>query len=157
MIKPLRFTDICVHHADVLAELHGESFEEGWSTKSLRTTLEMPGTFGFIAENAAGEPLGFGLFRTSVDEAEVLTIATRPSLRGQGIAKALMNRALAQSQKLGAKSMFLEVAVDNAAALKLYQSLGFEEVGRRQGYYKRFDGSRADGLVMKRNLVPQYP
>ena len=148
----LRFTKIAPLHAEVAARLHAESFDEGWSAGSMRTTLETPGVYGFIGEDEQGEPTGFGLFRTSGDEAEVITIATRPKLRGQGIAKALMQNAMAQAQLSGVLYMFLEVAVDNTAALKLYQSLGFEEAGRRKGYYKRTDGPRVDALVMRFTL-----
>lgn len=118
----------------------------------MRTTLETPGVFGFIGENETGEPVGFGLFRASGDEGEVITIATRPSHRGQGIAKALMQNAMAKAQMSGVVEMFLEVAVDNAAALRLYQRLGFEDAGRRKDYYKRPDGSRVDALVLRLRL-----
>ena len=151
MIKP-RFTDISPLHAEIAAELHGESFDEGWNADSLRTTIETPGMFGYIGEDVRGEPIGFGLFRISGDEGEVITIATRPAFRGQGIAKALMQNAMAQAQLSGAIEMFLEVAVDNVGALKLYQGLGFQEAGRRKGYYKRPDGARVNALVMRLTL-----
>ncbi|MCW8914270.1 MAG: ribosomal protein S18-alanine N-acetyltransferase [Magnetovibrio sp.] len=135
-------------HAAVLSQLHSESFDEGWSSQSLQTTLETPGVFGLIANIDTDEPLGFGLFRLSADEAEVITIATRPQVRGQGIARALMDQALKTAQENGACSMFLEVATDNEAALGLYQNLGFEEVGRRKDYYKRPGGTHQDAVVM---------
>ena len=151
MMKP-GFTDISPLLAEIAAELHGESFDEGWSADSLRTTIETPGVFGYISEDESGEPIGFGLFRISGNEGEVITIATRPNFRGRGIAKALMQNAMAQAQLSGAIEMFLEVAVDNVGALKLYQGLGFEEAGRRKGYYKHPDGARVDALVMRLTL-----
>ena len=149
--KP-RFTNISPFHADISAELHSESFDEGWSAQSMRTTLETPGVYGYIGEDETGRPIALGLFRISGDEAEVITIATRPKLRGQGIAKALMQNAMAQAQLSGVLQMFLEVALDNVAAIRLYQSLGFEEVGRRKDYYKRACGPRVDALVMQLTL-----
>jgi ribosomal-protein-alanine N-acetyltransferase len=47
--------------------------------------------------------------------------------------------------------MHLEVAVDNAAALRLYRRAGFAEAGRRRGYYER-PGGRVDALVLTRVL-----
>jgi ribosomal-protein-alanine N-acetyltransferase len=47
--------------------------------------------------------------------------------------------------------MFLEVAVDNVAALALYRSRGFEAVGRRPGYYSRPDGP-IDAMIMRVDL-----
>jgi ribosomal-protein-alanine N-acetyltransferase len=51
-----------------------------------------------------------------------------------------------------AKKLFLEVAADNAAALKLYTKLGFAKVSERKGYYPRPDGTPATAIVMARDL-----
>ena len=53
-----------------------------------------------------------------------------------------------RAQGFGAVETFLEVNVRNEPALGLYLGAGFEEVGRRRGYYS--DG--ADALIMKRQL-----
>ena len=41
------------------------------------------------------------------------------------------------ARKAEARRLYLEVAASNAAALRLYQKLGFAEIGRRKGYYER--------------------
>ncbi|HEY9078680.1 GNAT family N-acetyltransferase [Magnetovibrio sp.] len=138
-------------HAEVLAVLHAESFSDGWSAASFDTTLRMPGAYGFMAvRHGDDEPLGFALFRAGGGEAEVLTVATRPFARGQGIASALMTQGLSLAKDLGAETMFLEVAADNASALRLYQALGFVQTGQRKGYYARAEGPPVDALVMAR-------
>ncbi|TQF76591.1 ribosomal-protein-alanine acetyltransferase, partial [Elioraea sp. Yellowstone] len=58
--------------------------------------------------------------------------------------------AAAEAQARGAGRLFLEVAVGNAAARRLYGRLGFREVGQRRGYYP--DG--ADALVLALALSP---
>lgn len=139
--------------AAVLAVLHGESFDEGWSAASFETTLQTPGSFGFIAVRASDEePLGFGVFRLGGGEGEVLSIATRAPARGAGVAKALMHAALQEAQRLGTQTFFLEVAVDNLPAIGLYQALGFGETGRRPGYYARANGVPVDALIMALDL-----
>lgn len=136
-------------YAEVLAELHQECFEEGWSAASFQATLETPGSFGYIAVSPSDdEPLGFGVFRVGGGEGEVLSIATRPSERGRGVAKALMHAALHEASEVGVETFFLEVAVDNVQAIGLYQALGFKETGRRPGYYGRENGPRVDALIM---------
>lgn len=136
-------------YAEVLSELHGESFAEGWGTASFHATLETPGSFAYIAVRTDDqEPLGFGVFRVAVGEGEVLSIATRPSARGMGVAKALMQAALQEARRARLETFFLEVAVDNVQAIGLYQTLGFVETGRRAGYYERENGSRVDALIM---------
>ena len=50
------------------------------------------------------------------------------------------------------KSLFIEVAVSNHAALALYASCGFEKAGMRKNYYERNDGKREDALIMRKGL-----
>jgi ribosomal-protein-alanine N-acetyltransferase len=50
-------------------------------------------------------------------------------------------------------SLFLEVATDNVTAQSLYCTLGFDEVGRREGYYVRSDGSRVSAFTMRCDLA----
>jgi ribosomal-protein-alanine N-acetyltransferase len=52
----------------------------------------------------------------------------------------------------GARSMFLEVAVDNARARRLYGGLGYEAAGVRRNYYRRRAGVTIDALVLKKRL-----
>jgi len=60
--------------------------------------------------------------------------------------------ALAAALAEGAGAVFLEVAEDNPAARRLYAGLGFEEVGRRRGYYPRAGTRAVDALVLRRAL-----
>ena len=66
---------------------------------------------------------GFVLSRLAADEAEILTIAVEPALRGRGVGRALLSENLRQAANAGAKSMFLEVDQDNAPALALYDAV----------------------------------
>lgn len=136
-------------HAHVLAHIHAEGFDEPWSQTELLSALATPGAFALIAQEDGGEPLGFVLMRVGGGEAEVLTIATRPPARRSGVARALMRGAMAQAQKAGAQAVFLEVAADKPQAQALYAALGFAQVGRRDRYYGRSDGTRVDALVLK--------
>jgi len=136
-------------HAQVLAHIHAEGFDEPWSQAALLSALASPGAFALIAQDEDCEPLGFVLMRVGGGEAEVLTIATRPPARRTGVARTLMDSALGRVQKAGALEVFLEVAEDKPQAQALYTALGFAQVGRRERYYLRSDGTRVDALVMK--------
>jgi ribosomal-protein-alanine N-acetyltransferase len=50
--------------------------------------------------------------------------------------------------------VFLEVRPSNTAAVALYESLGFNEIGMRPGYYKTENGEREDALMMAYTLLP---
>lgn len=147
-------------YVEVLARVHGEAFAESWNSESFASALQQPGALGFIAaRDADDEPLGFVLLRVSLfepgeGEAEVLTLATRPFARRLGVARALMNAALAAAVKQGVTRVFLDVAADNDAALALYTNLGFAEIGRRKAYYGRGKNPRMDAIVLARDVGP---
>lgn len=138
-------------HAAVLAALHATAFAHPWSAEEFATLLADPTVFGLIAADG-NHPCGLVLFRTVLDEAEVLTVGVPPQQRRQGLAAALMSAALATAATRGAAQVFLEVADSNAAAQGLYLRLGFTAAGRRKKYYRTADGGQEDAVVMVRPL-----
>ena len=64
-----------------------------------------------------------------------------------------MNALLEDLATTAARRLFLEVAADNPAALRLYGRLGFAKIGEREGYYTRADGRPATAIVMARDLL----
>jgi len=132
--------------APVLATIHEEAFEPGWSETNIRELLSSPGAFALVAEDD-GAPLAFVIARIAADEAEILTLATLPAARRRGLARGLMSGAADLARERGALRLLLEVGEDNSAARALYGTLGFETVGRRRGYYAR-PGGGEDARVM---------
>jgi ribosomal-protein-alanine N-acetyltransferase len=135
------------HHAGAMAAIHRAAFPaaEAWSRDVIFLQLEQPATFGFL--HAAG---GMILARWVADEAEILTLAVGPDQRRRGLGAALLRQAMEFAAGLGAVSMFLEVAVDNAPARALYAAHGFAEAGARRHYYS--DGT--DALILRSTLSP---
>lgn len=96
----------------------------------------------------AGPVLGACLFRVAADEAEVLAFAVAPAFRRAGIGSRLLDACVAVCREAGAGAVFLEVAVDNDPATRLYRRRGFLEVGRRPNYYR--SGTHAvDALILR--------
>jgi ribosomal-protein-alanine N-acetyltransferase len=110
-----------------------------WSAAEFAALLADPAVL------ATGDARAFALGRLVLDEAEVLTLATHPSHRRQGLARAALAALLAALAARGALRVFLEVAADNDGALALYQAAGFRQAGRRRGYY-----GGTDALVLVR-------
>jgi len=76
--------------------------------------------------------LGFLVARqTAPDEREILNVAVDPGERRKGVARALLEAELGR----GKNHWFLEVRESNSCAIKLYQSVGFRVVARREAYY----------------------
>jgi ribosomal-protein-alanine N-acetyltransferase len=128
-----------------LAALHAACFERAWDAATLSEMLAGPGVFAFV------HPDGFVLARAAADEAEILTLAVRPSARGKGLGRALLQAAIKKAHALGAATMFLEVGVDNPHALALYAGLGFAKVGARKAY---IEGQ--DALVLRLPLAKDF-
>lgn len=105
-----------------------------------------------VAVDADGSVLGYaGLAGVPPDEVWVQNIAVRRDAQRRGVGRALLEELLAEAGRRAARSTLLEVAVDNAAAQRLYATYGFEPVGVRRGYYQP---SNTDALVMRRDAEP---
>ena len=137
--------------ADVLAQAHALGFEHPWPAKDIVTLFEGPGVFGFLVIEAE-RAVGMILCRTVLEDAEVLTVAVDPAVRGRGVGRALVEASTAAAAAAGATAMFLEVAVDNAPALALYARAGFHRAGLRSAYYDRGDAGRVDAIAMRLDL-----
>jgi len=152
-VTALRIVPAGPTEAAVLSALYQTAFGEAWASDQLAQLLAGTGVFALIGLDAAGEPAGYALCRVAVDEAELLSIALLPDHRRRGGGRLLLDALIERCAAAGAATLFLEVAIDNAAALALYRRAGFREVGRRKGYYK-VGAAVIDALVMKRELAP---
>jgi [ribosomal protein S18]-alanine N-acetyltransferase len=123
------------------------SFGDPWSRAAFAQALEASEVALVVAEADAGLVVGFVVVRAAADEAEILNVAVAPTARRGGVGRALVRHALAHAAAAGAFSVFLEVRPSNAAALTLYRSHGFVEVGRRPRYYR---APVEDALVLRR-------
>jgi tRNA threonylcarbamoyladenosine biosynthesis protein TsaB len=139
--------------AGVFAALHAECFGNPWCAEEFAKLMAMPGARPALLLDA-GEPAGFILTRLAADEAEIVTIGTRPSAQRRGFARMLMDALLRDLPASGIKSCFIEVAPSNSAARALYASCGFTQAGMRRGYYEGAGGVREDAIVMRKELVP---
>ncbi len=137
--------------AQALAALHARAFDHPWLVTAIADLLAGEGVIGLMAEDATG-PLGFVLARVVAGEAEILTIAVDPSHRRSGLGGHLLAAASDLAARQGGEALFLEVSVDNQAALGLYDRAGFVRVGLRRGYYTGTNGRPVDALVLRRNL-----
>ena len=133
-----------------LAETHALAFSatRSWDAAEFSALLNDPATF------ATGSANSFVLMRVILDEAEVLTLATRPQYRRQGLARGALSEAESKAQASGSTSVFLEVAEDNAAARALYASCGYQQVGRRQRYYTPKNAAPIAALILRKDLAP---
>lgn len=137
--------------APAMASAHAQAFDRPWTETDFEDLLDGEGIFGFVARTE--DPAGVLICRTAAGEAEILTVGVAPWARRQGAGRALMVAAIGAARQRGAHAMFLEVDVDNAPALTLYERLGFVRSGLRRAYYDRGADGMADALVMRLDLT----
>lgn len=138
--------------ADVIAKLHAQGFYRGWPREDFAAYITGEGTPVYVACDARRKVAGFAMVRLVGDEAELITIAVDPKWRKKGVGAALLRAVFDDLLMSPARRMFLEVAADNAAAIRLYGKFGFQKVSERKGYYPRPDGTPATAIVMARDL-----
>jgi ribosomal-protein-alanine N-acetyltransferase len=102
-------------------------------------------------EDASGVE-AFVLVWHVADELHLLNIATRADRRRRGIGRALLAHALGYAREHGVGNVFLEVRLSNAAAIALYRSMGFTDLGVRARYYP--DGEDALEMVLAARAEP---
>ena len=90
---------------------------------------------------------GFIVWRSVIDEAEIITIGVHPDARNAGIAIAMLGIMENEIKKNGVKKIFLEVSAENTPAIALYKKCGFVQNGRRPKYY---DG--VDAILMAKEI-----
>jgi [ribosomal protein S18]-alanine N-acetyltransferase len=147
-----RLESVSAVMADALSMLHRACFpEDPWSSLAIAEIMRITGCFGRVAW-ANEMPAGFSLALDLHKECEILTLGVLSECRREGIGSALLDSVCSEGRVRGAKSIVLEVAEDNGAALALYNARGFTRVGHRRNYYRR--ASRCiDALVLRRTLT----
>ena len=120
-----------------------------WSSSQYKEEFSSPTRHFVVAVDDQQSIVGYaGVFAPGAAEADILTVGVVPTHRGQGIAKALMGMITNWAKEQGSIAMMLEVKVDNAEAIGLYESLGYSKLNVRKDYF----GAGLDALVMRLDL-----
>jgi [ribosomal protein S18]-alanine N-acetyltransferase len=109
---------------------------------------------GYICsvDDAGGEIRGYAILMPVLQEAELLNICVAAGQQRKGLGRALLLEMLDMACARNIVRVFLEVRASNAAALALYRSAGFGEIGMRHGYYQNANGSE-DAITMACDLT----
>ncbi|NII12013.1 ribosomal protein S18-alanine N-acetyltransferase [Oleiagrimonas sp. C23AA] len=121
-----------------------------WTVGIFRDCLQAGHPSWVMLENNA--IIGYGVISVGAGEAHVLNVCVAPEHQGRGLGRRMLRRLVDLARWHRCQRMFLEVRVSNLAAQHLYDSEGFNEIGRRPNYYPDRKG-REDALVMARELI----
>ena len=133
-------------HVAQIAELERICFNDPWSVNSIASELGNKLSMWLVALED-DKVIGYVGSQTVLGETDMMNIATHPDYRGKGIATALIKELIAELTMCGSRSLMLEVRTSNDTAIRLYQNLGFCEVGRRKNYYRN---PKEDALILKK-------
>lgn len=128
-----------------VATIEQAVYEFPWSPGIFRDCL-LAGYSSVVLEHG-GKVIGYGIVSVAAGEAHLLNLALAESARGMGHGRRLLEHLMEIARHAGAEGMYLEVRPSNVRALALYEQQGFEEVGRRRGYY-RARGGTEDAVVL---------
>lgn len=97
--------------------------------------------------------IGHGILSVAAGESHILNVCIHPDCQSLGFGGILVKHLLGKAQDKNAKRVFLEVRSSNRVAYKLYENLGFNEIGIRPNYYPAHVG-REDALVLGKEFLP---
>ena len=139
---------------DAVLENETRSYQFPW-TRGIFADCLRTGHECWVAEDD-GDVVGHGILSLVAGEAHLLNVCVRRDVQGKGHGRELVCHMLDTARLREAEVVFLEVRPSNRAACVLYESLGFNEIGRRKNYYPAASGHEdAKVLALQLRLEAQ--
>lgn len=145
IVRPMVRTDIPLIHA-----IESTAYEFPWELETFRSCFKV-GYHCWIAERAS-VVVGYGIMTIGAGESHVLNVCVSPDFQGKGYGRVIFNRIIEEARRYKVETMFLEVRPSNPKAIRLYRSLGFNEIGIRKNYYPARHGHE-DAIVMALTIL----
>ncbi len=131
-------------YLDQVLETEGLCFSTPWSLGAFKAELgnELSRIWACLSR---GRIIGHVCYWVIPGEIQVLNLAVHPAHRRTGVGTRLLACAVREGRERDAKEVWLEVRVNNLPARRMYETLGFREIGRRRRYYR---DTGEDAIVM---------
>lgn len=134
LVRPatLHDLDTLVPLFDGYRQFYGKSADEDGAREFLIARLRLNESLILLARDEHGAALGFTQLYPLFSSVRMVRtwllndLFVAAHARRQGVAKALLEAAVAHAKKLGAASLTLSTAHDNLPAQALYESLGWQ-------------------------------
>jgi [ribosomal protein S18]-alanine N-acetyltransferase len=131
---------------EIMTAAFSDLYGEAWTRSQCAGILPMTGVQLVLARDG-GQVVGFSLYRTIADDAELLLIAVDPRSQHRGVGRRLLGHFVENARNDGATRIHLEVR-DGNPAVRLYEAAGFQQANRRRNYYRGRDGDQYDALTL---------
>ena len=126
-----------------------EKYDKFWTYGILKSEIANINS-RYIVAKCKNEIIGFAGLILIVDEANIMNIVVKKEKRGHGLGAVLLKSLLDISKQFNAKSVTLEVNVNNLSAINLYRKFNFQKVGLRKKYYN----NKEDAFIMTYSNEP---
>jgi len=130
-IRPMKLNDI----AQVF-EIEKNTFSLPWSVNSFKDACQKQENIYLVAD-IKGEIAGYCGLWTVTGEGNITNMAVAQKYRKNGIAFRLMREMERIALEKSTTIFFLEVRASNIAAIKLYQKMGYSNIGIRKNFYEK--------------------
>lgn len=133
-------------HVAQVAKLEALCFSCPWSERSIAAELTNPLSLWIVAIDG-DKVVGYVGSQSVMGEADMMNVAVDPRYRRQGIGRMLVDSLVLCLRENNVHCLTLEVRASNEAAIKLYDSMQFIQVGRRPNYYSH---PKEDALILRK-------
>ena len=135
-------------HVPQIAELEKICFNDPWSEKSIASELDNRLSLWLVAMDG-DRVAGYVGSQSVLGETDMMNIAVHPDFRRRGIAEELVVKLVEELKVRGNHSLMLEVRASNEPARKLYDKMGFQQVGLRKNYYRN---PKEDACILRKEF-----
>ena len=144
-----RFRAMCERDLDAVIEIERKAYEFPWTRGIFHDCVRV----GYVCRLMEVRDclFGYGVMSVAAGECHLLNICVHPAHQRRGYGALLVGHLLDRARELKATLALLEVRESNQAAYRLYQRLGFDEIGVRAKYYPARKG-REDALILAREI-----
>ena len=138
--RPMREVDL-----DEVLAMEREVYEFPWSRQIFRDCLRAGYSCRVLEFDSRVN--AYGMLQIDTGRSRLLNLCVRRALHRQGLGRRLLALLIEVARSHRSGAVVLEVRPSNAAARRLYGTMGFTEVGVSRGYYPARTG-REDAMIL---------
>ena len=144
--RPMTLVDL-----DEVMEIETAAYQHAWTEGIFRDCMHVGYCCWVFQEQ--GKICCYYVMSVGAGEAHLLNLCVQPTRQGEGLGRMMLEHMAEVAMAHRAETLLLEVRPSNRAAIGLYRSSGFNEVGMRRGYYPADNDEREDAVIMARALI----
>ncbi|MBF0709665.1 MULTISPECIES: ribosomal protein S18-alanine N-acetyltransferase [unclassified Gemella] len=144
----IKIDKVGVEYLDILSVIDRENFVDPWSKEMFKKELEQENSEYYAIFNGE-EVLGFCGGWYVLEEYQINKIVIDKKYQNKKMGSLFLLYMMQLYANKGAKRAIIEVRKSNKAAIKVYERVGFELIGKREKYYQN---NGEDALIMIRNF-----